>query len=369
MELSVIGQQKRMPQSTLMTALGLMSGTSGDGIDAALIRTDGEHRIEFLGAETIPYEACFRDRLLAAAQKDVPLLELLGLENELTELHAHAVVQICAELRLPVTSVNVIGFHGHTVRHAPQQGVTYQLGNISLLAERCHVPVVGDFRRRDIAAGGEGAPLVPLYHAMLLKEAIQPTLILNLGGVANITYLHEDKIIAGDVGPGCGLMDSLAQERLAQACDLDGILAAAGTPDLTWIEIALQQAFFRKPLPKSADRFEFAKFPLSNLATADAMATLCLFTARAATDAIRHLNPLPQVIYVVGGGSHNPTLVSWIEKLLGIPLSIGSKRLRVDSLEAECFAWLAVRRLRLLPLSLPSTTNCRNPCRGGLLAD
>jgi anhydro-N-acetylmuramic acid kinase len=350
-------------------AVGLMSGTSADGVDAALIETDGRDDIHFLGALTQPYPKDFQRRLIEGARSDLPLLDLLQLEKELTAIHGHAVADLCKRLEFPLHKVDVIGFHGHTIRHVPKQGITFQIGNISQLAEQIGRPVVGDFRRRDLAAHGEGAPLVPLYHAALLADGAPPLAILNIGGVANVTYLGpQGMLVAGDVGPGCGLMDGLCQERLGAPFDVDGQLAASGTPDQSILMQALQADFFRRPLPKSADRFEFSAMELGHLETQDALATLALFTATAAAEVIQGFEPAPREIIVVGGGSHNKALVELLSQRLANRLTLGSARLRPDSLEAECFAWLAVRRLLGLPTSAPSTTGCAHETCGGLLS-
>lgn len=353
-------------------ALGLMSGTSADGVDAALIRTDGENRIEFVAASTQPYSEEFRERLLRAAQVDVPFEELLNLERDLGRRHASAVTYLCQLAEITPDRIDVIGSHGHTIRHFSERRLTWQLGDISWLAEATGRTVVGDFRRRDMAAGGEGAPLVPLYHAALANDEVKPLVVLNLGGVANVTYLGtEGEVIAGDVGPGCGLLDAYCQRELGIPFDRDGNWGGSGTPQMPLVVDYLRRVFFlRKPFPKSADRFEFIEPEMAGLAPDDALATLAAITAGGVAMGLGRLPRTPTRILVCGGGVHNPLLMRELSRAcMGLDVvSAATAGWRPDSLEAECFAWLAVRRLQGLPASLPSTTGCRQATVGGLIA-
>ncbi|MEN0111952.1 MAG: anhydro-N-acetylmuramic acid kinase, partial [Planctomycetota bacterium] len=218
------------PDSSPIVAIGLMSGTSADGVDAALVRTDGESDIEMLGGLTAPYDADLRARLLEASQHDVPISDLLRLEKDMTAAHADAVAEAFDRHPDVKADAAVIGFHGHTVRHIPDDGLTHQIGNPWQLAQATGIPVVADFRRNDIAAGGQGAPLASMFHRALLAGDEAPVAVLNLGGVANVTWLGEGgALIAGDTGPGCGLLDEWAQEMADLPHDVDGKLALAGT--------------------------------------------------------------------------------------------------------------------------------------------
>lgn len=348
-------------------ALGLMSGTSADGVDAALVKTDGESRFEFHHAITVPYPDLHRGQLLNAARADVPLSELLQLERELTETH----VQACDDVLSQTAAVDrrelgVIGFHGHTIRHDAKRGLTWQLGDASFLSARTGCRVVHDFRRRDIAAGGQGAPLAPLFHQMLFANTKEPTVVLNLGGVANVTWIGANgEILAGDTGPGCGQLDAWAKLHLGTACDRDGELARAGTPDYEVVRRAMQTPFFQLPIPKSADRYNFDGLDLGRLGPADGAATLCAITVAAVASTVRQLPAYPNSIWVAGGGSRHPVLMEMLGKELGPVQSIEEAGCRADSLEAECFAWLAVRRLRNLATSVPETTGCSRPTCGG----
>ncbi|MCC6493698.1 MAG: anhydro-N-acetylmuramic acid kinase [Pirellulales bacterium] len=348
-------------------AVGLMSGTSGDGVDAALLDTDGENKIGFLGGLTLPYESELRWRLLEVSQHDVPLMEVLRVEKEVSEHHVEAVRQLLAENPKAAKKVELIGFHGHTVRHSASDGITMQIGNPWILSRDLGLPVVSDFRRCDIAGGGQGAPLVGMFHRALFSKEPRPTVVLNLGGVANVTWLGErEEIIAGDTGPGCGLIDEWAQTMADLPHDRDGHLALAGNVDWETVEAALSTPFFDLPLPKSADRFDFDHVDVSALSVEDGAATLCAVTAEAVFRAVKKLPAMPQRTWVTGGGVHHPVLMGMLGERLGEIQNVTKFGLNPDTLEAECFAWLAVRHRRKLPLTIPETTGCQQPLSGGI---
>lgn len=350
-------------------AVGLMSGTSGDGVDAALLDTDGETKIGFLGGLTIPYGEDLRSRLLEVSQYDVPLSELLQVETEITQHHVLAVQKLFAQQPEAAKKVEVIGFHGHTVRHMPARGQTMQIGNPWLLARDLQLPVVSDFRRCDMAAGGQGAPLVAMFHKALFVDEPRPVMVLNLGGVANVTWLGEkDEIIAGDTGPGCGLIDEWALTMADMPHDRDGQLALAGKVDEETLDAALASPFFERPLPKSADRYDFDHVDVSTLGVEDGAATLCAVTAEAVYRAAQKLPAMPQCTWVTGGGVHHPVMMQMLSERLGKLRVVSEFGLNPDTLEAECFAWLAVRQMRGLPLTVPETTGCDQPRVGGVVS-
>lgn len=347
-------------------ALGLMSGTSADGVDVALVRTDGDRVYEYFDSATIDYDASIRSRLIEAARHDIALTEVLEMEHELTQIHIQACQRLLARNPSHADQLRVIGFHGHTIRHDRNRRRTCQLGNASLLAEELGCDVVSDFRRSDMAAGGNGAPLAPLFHQLLFADHPKPVAVLNLGGVGNITYLDSsDVILAGDTGPGCGLLDTLAQRELGTPFDRDGRLAEQGVVHGGVVAAAMQRDFFSLPFPKSADRFEFESLDLGDLEPADRAATLCAITVAGVKSATDQLPRQPTVIWVTGGGSQNPVLMSMLDREVGPVRPIEAGGYRSESLEAECFAWLAIRRLRHLPTSLPETTGCSRPICGG----
>ncbi len=351
-------------------AIGLMSGTSCDGVDAALLQTDGESDITFLGGLTVSYGNELRGRLQEASQHDVPLTELLRLEREITEHHVQAVRSLFNDYPSEAKQATIVGFHGHTVRHMPGDALTLQIGNPWLLAKEFGLPIISDFRRCDMAAGGQGAPLVAMFHRALFADETRPTVVLNLGGVANVTWLGEnDEIIAGDSGPGCGLIDEWTQTMADLPHDIDGRLALAGKVDDATVEAALRADFFAQPLPKAADRYDFDHVDVSTLSIEDGAATLCAVTAEAIYRAVKRLPAMPKYIWVTGGGVHHPVIMKMLEDRFGEIRNIRERGLNPDTLEAECFAWLAVRHQLRLPLTIPETTGCEKPISGGAVAN
>jgi anhydro-N-acetylmuramic acid kinase len=357
----------RMPkQSTTYTAIGIMSGSSLDGVDAVRLVTDGETHIAFEAGGYVAYPADLRARVGAVAQGNPPLDEVLKVERALSELYVEAAQQVMPKQG----AANVIGCHGQTIRHMPELGLTWQLGDASFIAEQTGVPTVMDFRRRDMAAGGQGAPLVPLFHAALLGQRKKPCGILNIGGIANLTWFDaEGKIRGSDTGPGVGLLNSLCEQRTGQAFDKDGALAARGRVQDKLVERSLRDTgFWKRSLPRSADRYEFNGILdlLRPLSTEDAAATLCAITAAGVENLLNEWQ-VAGPLAATGGGSRNPTLM---KALAGVGLDIvegGEWGLRPQTMEAEAFAWLAVRRLRGLPLSVPETTGAKRATVGGIL--
>jgi len=351
------------------TAIGLMSGTSCDGVDAAILETDGESEINFLGGLTVPYEDDLRWRLLEASQHDVSIVELLRLEKVVSERHLQAIRQLFDQYPEAAKKTSLLGFHGHTIRHVPSEGLTLQIGNPWVIASEIELPVVTDFRRRDMSAQGQGAPLVAMFHRALFIDEPRPTLALNLGGVANVTWLGEhDEIIAGDTGPGCGLLDEWTQSMAELPHDLDGRLASAGKVDWETVETGLQAPFFSQPLPKAADRYDFDHVDVSHLSIEDGAATLCAVTAEAIFRAVKELPQMPSRMWVTGGGVHHPVIMAMLAERFGEIKNVRERGLNPDTLEAECFAWLAVRQQKQLSLTIPETTGCVRPVSGGLVA-
>jgi len=352
----------------LYRAIGLMSGTSGDGVDATLLETDGLGIFHCRDGLTKSYDEDLRARILEAAQDDAPLGYLLRIEKELTIHHANTIRELLEQSGEKPRKIDVVGFHGHTVRHMPHDGVTLQIGDEALLAELAKIPIVTNFRRRDMAAGGQGAPLAAMFHQVLFKDETRPTVVLNIGGVANVTWLGDgDAIIAGDTGPGCGLLDEWAQEVAGLPHDRDGHLAKAGKVNQEVVQAALAADFFQRPLPKAADRYDFDHVDVSGMTPEDGAATLCAVTVQAVCLAIRGLSAMPKSVWVTGGGVHHPVMMEMLSEELPKVASVAECGLSPDTLEAECFAWLAVRHLRGLPLTMPQTTGCHQPTTGGVL--
>lgn len=351
-----------MTLNPVRTALGLMSGTSLDGIDAAVIRTDGLTYVETGDFITVPYDDGFRERLRACLGGRGPVGEV---ERELTELHA-GVVRRLAERTGPI---DLIGFHGHTILHAPERRRTWQIGDGALLALLTGIPVVHDFRSADVAAGGQGAPLVPLYHQALSADLDRPLAVLNIGGVANVTWLGRrggKDVLAFDTGPGNALIDDWVLSRTGRPFDADGALAASGTIDQSVLSRLLAAPYFKKQPPKSLDRDGFDVSPVEALNAADGAATLTAFTAGAVARSAALLPQPPLRWLVTGGGRLNGFLMDLLRDMLGVPVEpVDSVGWQGDALEAQAFAYLAVRSRDGLPLSVPGTTGVPRPLTGG----
>ena len=339
-----------------------MSGTSLDGIDVAMIETDGGERVFPGPALTIPYQEEFRERLRSVLGGVGPVAEV---EYELTRLHAAAVAQFLRGH--PATVVDIVGFHGHTIRHRPAEHSTWQLGDGALLARLLELDVVADFRSADVATGGEGAPLAPLFHAALATALPKPLAVLNIGGVANVTWIGEaSEILAFDTGPGNALIDDWVRQRTAAAVDIDGALARVGRASAPHVARFLASPFFDRPPPKSLDRDDFRPFVPESLSLEDGAATLTEMTAAGVAAAARHFPAPVRDWLVCGGGRHNPALMAALGRRLGAPVRpVETVGWNGDALEAQAFAYLAVRSVCDLPLTLPSTTGVPRPMRGG----
>jgi anhydro-N-acetylmuramic acid kinase len=356
------------PGANLRRALGLMSGTSLDGIDVAAITTDGCHRVIAEPALTVPYPEAFRERLRAVLGGASPEADIAAVEAELTRRHAAAVAQFRA--RYPETTFDLIGFHGHTILHRPAERRTWQIGDGALLARLAGCDVVADFRGADVAAGGEGAPLVPLYHAALAADLTKPLAVLNLGGVGNLTWIGEgpDDILAFDTGPGNALIDDWVRRHTGEAADFDGALARTGHVSPAHISRFLDSPFFDRPAPKSLDRDDFRDFVPDDLNVTDGAATLTEMTAAAVAAATRYFLAPAREWLVCGGGRRNPTLMAALARRLAVPVRpVEAVGWDGDALEAQAFAYLAVRSVSGLPISLPTTTGAPHPVCGGRL--
>ena len=368
--------------ATSVLAIGLMSGTSQDGVDVALIDTDGD-RISHLGATACrPYTQAERTILRRATAAAANLTErsarpdiVADAEQLVNDAHAEAVESFLASNGLKPVNLSAIGFHGQTLLHRPERGLTLQIGDGSALAARLGVPVVYDFRAADVAAGGQGAPLAPVFHRALVRHLQReaPVAVLNLGGVANVTYIDGDKLIACDTGPGNALLDDFLRLRTGRPLDTDGRKAAAGTADEAMIERLLAHPFFAAPPPKSLDRNDFRSWvgdTLDGIGTENGAATLTALTAAAVARIVPHLPRAPKSWIVAGGGARNPTLMRMLgERLRPATVEPGhAVGWSVNSLEAQAFAYLAVRSLRGLPISFPGTTGAPRPLTGGVLA-
>lgn len=349
--------------------IGLMSGTSLDGVDAAWIETDGTV-IKRCGRRlTLPYEDGFRTALRALIERAPELSandrEVSRVTAELTARHIEAVAAIDE-------AADLIGMHGQTILHRPEEGRSWQIGDAAALADATGLPVVHDFRSRDVQAGGEGAPLAPVFHAALAAALEKPLAVLNLGGVANVTWIGpEGRLVAMDTGPGNGPLDDWVRRRTGQAFDADGRLARSGRPAGTVLARLLADPYLKRPAPKSLDRLAFsaaiAASGLDALTPADGAATLAQFTAR--TVAMARLPAPPRRWLVAGGGRHNPAIMEALSEAIREELApVESVGWDGDALEAQCFGFLAARTLAGLPISFPDTTGVPVPLCGGCVA-
>jgi anhydro-N-acetylmuramic acid kinase len=368
-----------------LSAIGLMSGTSYDGVDVALINTDGED-IGRIGPTLYrPYSederVLLRHAMASAAnlanraERPGPLAEAEAL---VTRSHAEAVEAFLAANGMAASDVAVVGFHGQTVLHDPRRRLTVQLGQGDALAGRLGIPVVYDFRAADVAAGGQGAPFVPVFHRAMVRLLDQagPIAVLNIGGVANLTYIDgEAELIACDIGPGNALIDDFVRLRTGSPHDDDGRAAAAGKVDEDAVEHILAHPFFAKPPPKSLDRNAFHHWIAADARMAgkrleDGAATLTALTAGAIARSIGLLPRPPRSFIVAGGGIRNPVLMRMLTQRLATASVQAADAVgwSADALEAQGFAYLAVRSLNGLPLSFPTTTGVPRPMTGGVLA-
>ncbi|MEO5324261.1 anhydro-N-acetylmuramic acid kinase [Mesorhizobium sp. CC13] len=370
-----------------LTAIGLMSGTSMDGIDIAILRTDGVNAIEFGPSSAIAYEAAFRRRIEASLEtakaivrrKDRPG-DLADLERQITLRHAAVVRDFVAGLPAEWRKPDLIGFHGQTVLHRPHLGLTVQLGDGGLLARETGIPVVYDMRAADMAQGGQGAPLVPAYHAALARSlpepygAMKPAVFVNVGGISNITYVPEKgDPVAFDSGPGNTLIDQWVSREGGVPFDAGGAIASEGGVVTEVAARYLDNPFFDESGPKSLDRNDFTLALAERLELADGARTLANVSAEAILKSVEHLPEVPKLWVVCGGGRKNPHIVGDLRagaERTGAKVIVAEDAgLDGDATEAEAWAFLAVRSALGLPLTFPTTTGCSRPVTGGVRAE
>lgn len=344
-----------------------------DGVDAAYLETDGAGYLVFGKDCSTPFDSAFRIKLrtFVASVPERGASPLEGeMETSVTGLHIEAVERLLAHQNLRADQVDLIGFHGQTIWHRPHQRDTWQMGDAQRLAEATGITVVSDFRTADVNAGGQGAPLVPIFHAALAHDVEKPAAVLNIGGVANMTLIGPDpaSLLAFDTGPGNGLIDDWVARHTGQPMDEDGRIAAAGHVHQEIVDEMLRHAFFAQRPPKSLDRYAFSPAPVADLSAEDGAATLTAFTAASVAKALDHCAVRPRRLLVTGGGRRNPTLMSMLTKYTGIAAeSVDDLGWQGDAVEAQAFAYLAVRTVRGLPLTFPGTTGVSAPLTGGVV--
>jgi anhydro-N-acetylmuramic acid kinase len=367
-----------------LTAIGLMSGTSMDGIDVALVSTDGEALVERGPGASYSYDSAFRARLLDALQAvrairnrtDRPG-DLAALDREIAERHANAIGRFLAANAIAPERIDIIGFHGQTMLHRPRQALTVQIGDAQRLADLTGIAVIHDLRANDMAHGGQGAPLVPAWHAALgrnLPPALRragPVGFVNIGGIANVTWIGGDgAILAFDTGPGNALIDQWMTAKAGLPFDEGGNIALQGRVIAEIAARYLDESFFQKPPPKSLDRNDFPPLDPAAARLRDGARTLAHVTAAAIAKA-RDFMPAPPAVWILcGGGRSNRAIVAELAAMVGerhVALA-EEAGLNGDAMEAEAWAYLAVRSLRRLPITWPATTGVREPASGGVLA-
>lgn len=361
-----------------MRAIGLMSGTSLDGIDIALVETDGGQSLTRGPSATVAYPAEFRVKLVQAIQDAKKMTDrtqrpgcLSAIERELTERHAAVVTRFMGQNSLQPSAIDVIGFHGQTVLHRPADRLTVQLGDGTLLAKLIGIDVIHDLRAADCASGGEGAPLVPVYHRALVGKLPQrPVAVVNIGGVANVTYIGRDgQLLAFDTGPGNALIDDWMLKQTGQMRDEGGAAAARGTVNDDVLRFYLSRSFFGQLPPKSLDRNAFAFELVDGLSVEDGAATLTAFTASSIARAREHFPEEPQLWIICGGGRRNKTIMGMLAAAVqNAVVPAEAVGLDGDAIEAEAWGYLAVRSLLKLPITFPGTTGVGTPLTGGVLA-
>ena len=361
-----------MAKNKAVRALGAMSGTSLDGVDVAVIETDGEAILGFGETGYRPYSEAER-AVLRAGLGIWSGPEVEAAASVVEEAHAEALGGIASD---------VIGFHGQTLAHAPRVEGTLQVGDGAALARRLGRPVVWDFRSADVAAGGEGAPFAPVFHHACMRWAgiTTPVAVLNLGGVGNLTYVDpritrpEDPgaLLAFDTGPANAPINDLMQTRRARALDQGGELAAQGQVNEAAVDAFLTSSYFSRTPPKSLDRNDFPQIEslVASLGDADAAATLTAMVAASVAKGAEHCPEPPDRILVTGGGRHNPVMMRMLaERLTCAVEPVEAVGLDGDMLEAQAFAFMAVRVMRGLPNSMPGTTGVPKPVCGGIVSD
>ena len=362
----------------LITSIGLMSGTSSDGIDASIIKSDGENKVHFIGNHFLPYEKRVKSKIRNLKEKinlilDLKknILEIDDLEKEITLLHAGIVNLIIEKFELNKSEIDLIGFHGHTIFHNFKDKKTKQIGDARLLSQLTGLNVVYNFRKNDIKNGGQGAPLVPIFHKLLqIKLKLKrPLVFLNIGGISNLTHLNKDKKITSfDSGPGNFLIDKILQLKSNDKIQFDkeGMIAFTGNVDKNILDSYLSDPYYKSLPPKSLDVNDFNLGLLMSLNLKDSVATLSELTSLTIINALNFFSSKPVQIILCGGGRKNKYISERIKKLSNIATNnIDTYKINGDFIESQAFAYLAIRSFLKKPISFPGTTGVVKPTTGG----
>lgn len=359
--------------SKLYHVIGLMSGTSLDGVDVAYIETDGFAHVRPIGFACFPYNDVLRAQVRKCFGAKTRTPETDAAERALTMAHIHAVKEFMNQYHLTTDDIDLIGFHGQTITHDPDNQFTWQLGDGPLLARETGIQVVYDMRSADVAAGGQGAPLMPIYHwaRAYSSDVTFPVAILNIGGVSNVTWLglNEGDLLSFDCGPGNALIDDVVLKAMGERFDKDGAIAKSGRADQEILSRWLSHPFFEKHPPKSLDRDAWDTKTISNFPLAGAVATLTDFTVAAIVNGTRYFPEPATAWYVTGGGRLNKSIMDGLRDQLKCSVEpVEALGWNGDALEAEGFAYLAVRSFLGSPLSYPTTTGVQKAMTGGRIA-
>jgi len=362
----------------LITSIGLMSGTSSDGIDASIIKSDGENEVYFVGNHFLPYEEKIKSKIRNLKKKINLILDLKKntseiniLEKEITLLHVKIVNLIIKKLELNRTEIDLIGFHGHTIFHSFKDKKTKQIGDGRLLSQLTRLNVVYNFRENDIKNGGQGAPLVPIFHKLLQTKLKlkMPLVFLNIGGISNLTYINKDKELASfDSGPGNFLIDKILQFKSNDKIqfDKDGMIASTGNIDKNILDSYLSDPYYESLPPKSLDVNDFSLGPLRSLSLKDSVTTLSELTSLTIVNALNFFSTKPMEIILCGGGRKNKYIFERIKKLSNIKISnIDNYKINGDFVESQAFAYFAIRSFLKKQISFPGTTGVDKPISGG----
>jgi len=357
---------EKSSENKIYRAIGLMSGTAMDGIDAAMIETDGYNYTKPIGFVSVDHNPAMREELKSQLNSEI---FDKSVERDFTMAQIPAINELLVETKLNPSDIDVIGFHGQTTHHDPDNGVTVQMGDGQLLASEMGIDVVYDFRKNDMKYGGQGAPLLPVYHRALLQnsELSLPVVILNLGGVGNITYIDNDDMIAFDTGPANALIDDWIQKNTNKKYDDNGKIASKGRVDQDIIDEFLSLSYFLKKYPKSLDRNDFSGLSVGGLSLEDGATTLTEMTVQSVAKGVDLCPRRPNEIYVTGGGRHNDFMMSRLSCVVDCPIKfVDGLGKNGDAMEAEGFAYMAVRSLLGELISYTNTTGCAFPVSGGV---
>ena len=360
-----------------------MSGTSMDGIDAALIESDGEKIVNIIAHLSCEYDAAFRKKLKSTLDEVTNVVKacelpksVLNVANELTVKHVFAVNQLLKKYSISPNKVDLIGFHGQTILHKPEIGLTIQIGDGAMLAQECGIDVVYDLRSNDMKHGGQGAPLVPVYHrALALKLTDKlgfPVAFINIGGISNLTFVGKnEELYAFDCGPGNDLIDQWMYSRTGNPMDRNGEAGLRGTVHEGIVNSYSRHPFFSREKPGSLDWRSFKPLTDKAVSVEDGAASLSFVTAYGIVNSFRHLPAYPKTLVLSGGGAYNRAIIKVLEELTQkygiITLTAQSLGLSTDFIEAEAWAYLAIRSIYNLPITFPTTTGCLTPLSGGRL--